>query len=101
MKLFQSHIDSIKARKEKRGQRVFYSFQSHIDSIKAVEGRFKVLEKDSFNPTLIRLRHSIALSISAPICLFQSHIDSIKADEMITIAYYQSCFNPTLIRLRR
>jgi len=55
-----------------------------------------------FNPTLVRLRPSVALPSPGAGGLFQSHAGSIEARQLATERSHPARgFNPTLVRLRR
>ena len=61
----------------------------------------RVTAWESFNPTLVRLRHICLAKTLQPGRLFQSHAGSIEAHDSGSVrsAHYQR-FNPTLVRLR-
>ena len=75
---FQSHFGSIKTRERMKQLDVKIEFQSHFGSIKTVPGAMRTSPRESFNPTLVRLKLLVLCVDFVQPVSFQSHFGSIK-----------------------
>ena len=94
---FQSHFGSIKTETGRVRERQDDWFQSHFGSIKTDDGlRKKYGGRNSFNPTLVRLKPEQSTTHGFGDQVFQSHFGSIKTPfasfHVVPRTWFQSHF---------